>query len=582
MTKVNIVTARFFILTLLMLIVWMSSKPTIHQLVKRHLEETTGGQVDIGEMFTDFRRGTMELNDFALANPRSPSRNLFQAREANLQLDLAELASRRIVVNNGRAGGVQMDTPRTTFSKNRRPDSTDANDQFGLANFSWRQTPQDAQHQFLDHMVTWSVKPPSTATPNLSVEHASLKRQWTTRIRELVQKADGFRQTLQNKVVATQTSTGPKNALRADKSESQQQIVELMTLRQNLTEITAELDKLKSTGNSQINDLALRLTIPPQGPAPLFVTETQEAAVAKFMLSELAAQESRKVLEWLDWFYSVYPDAERNFLSATGPGRDVEFVGMQTRPMFLIRELDIEGSGTVNGSFYELAGKIVNYSPQSQFIESPTTMAFRAQGKQHFSLNASLDRRSPESVDQFSISCPDFNIASTLIGNEESLVANLSSATCRAQADLQVVDERLTGTLRIGLSGTALFAEHVSNHVGGEEIRNLLNQEINAIQNFEMLVQLDGTRSQIQLKLESDLGQKIYAALAAAKGQQRKFNHVTVDNHTENSALLEDLRQFLTTEIESARRLVEEQTLVAEQLETSISGGADSSSRRLR
>ncbi len=581
MMQVNHLSARIVILTLLMLIVWMISKPTIHRMVKSHLEETTGSIVDLGEVATDLRRGTMEVHDFAIGNPRQANRNLIQAREAVMHFDLAALAHRRLVITRGRASGVRLDTPRTRQGADSPSPPQNNLDQFGLAKFVWERSIPEAHHLFLDHMLSWSA-PSQADTPMSNFNPEVLKTSWTRQLNELIAEADQVHALLQQKIQAVQASTQGSNPLRKPKENGSEQQTQLVNLRDRLLAISRQLDNMDVAGQKEIEQTLPKLN-PAAAPTPLlFVADTHEAALTQILLHDLALLETHKVLEWLDWFYSVYPDADRNFTPRTAPGRDVQFSGLPEAPAFLIQTLDIEGSGTIHGEHYELAGKLENYSPHPGSTNRPTLIGFRAQGQHHFAVNATLDRSGPSAADHFSIVCPDFNIAARTLGSESTLQANLSSTTCQAQADLQVIDNQLTGSIRIAVAGSGIFIEQVAAHAGGEDIRNLLNQEVAAIQNFEFTVKLQGTREQLQASLESDLGQKLYAALAAAHTRNQQLRSSRGSTQLQASTFGEELRQFLSQEVARARSSIDQKCNVANQVESILAAPTEQKNARLR
>ena len=114
MTRCKSLVPRWTIAGLLLVAVGLNADTLLRRALIGSAERVTGARVEVGALRSHWTTGVVELSDVQLADPRHPSRNLIQADEASLQLDLSALARRSWIIESGRLRNVQFATPRTT------------------------------------------------------------------------------------------------------------------------------------------------------------------------------------------------------------------------------------------------------------------------------------------------------------------------------------------------------------------------------------------------------------------------------------------------------------------------------------
>ncbi|MCC6494443.1 MAG: hypothetical protein IT424_15640, partial [Pirellulales bacterium] len=77
-------------------------------------EASLGAKVEVGGLRTSLWGGRLVVASVAAANPRKPMRNLAEAADIRLQVDMKQLLRKRLVVHAGTIRGLAFDSPRAT------------------------------------------------------------------------------------------------------------------------------------------------------------------------------------------------------------------------------------------------------------------------------------------------------------------------------------------------------------------------------------------------------------------------------------------------------------------------------------
>ncbi len=570
MARYNYLLARIVILALVSLILWMSAKPLSRQLVQNYLNNLTGGKVDLGKLETNFGEGTIDIADFAITDPHRPNRNLIQAEEVFLNLDREELSRKRVVVKSGRLTGVRLDTPRTTpgaLVQNSKAltstlpaiDSPHILDSSDLAIQSW-----------LDQVSSLLVNTAHNADPSLA-EAEQLSKSWASQLRELQSLAINAK----GKLEATKSQIESSHATQDNPLRNEQNYTEqlrsIANLREALLAAQEKLNGLAASSSQEIDGLVKRHKATLISTTRPTTVKIDQQLVTQILFDQLAVEQTRNLLEWIDWFHGVFPETTHNLHPIAPLGRDLVFHGQIPKPQFVIHAVDLEGSGEIFGQHCEIAGTLQNYSTQPDLLDQPAELAFRAQGAQHFSIKAILDRRNRSLADDFEIQCPDYKIDSKLVGNEKAFLANLTSAASRAEAQVSLRGNAISGTIRLNQTGVVLHVDQLAELAGGNDVRNLLNQQLNAIQDYHLMITLSGEREKPTIEIRSDIGDRFSNAIAEAIRRRDELFVATGENPAATiDKTAANLRSSLDKEILATSKILDEQTKVASAIETTV------------
>ena len=103
---------RLAILVLLSVAIFLGRDALIQMALVDAVESTLGAKADIGHLRSSFKDNKLFLKELAIADPRDPTRNLFQADTAVLEIDRDSLWRRKIRIVDGLSTELFFGSPR--------------------------------------------------------------------------------------------------------------------------------------------------------------------------------------------------------------------------------------------------------------------------------------------------------------------------------------------------------------------------------------------------------------------------------------------------------------------------------------
>jgi uncharacterized protein (TIGR03545 family) len=199
-------------------------------------------------------------------------------------------------------------------------------------------------------------------------------------------------------------------------------------------------------------------------------------------------------------------------------GRDVVFAGLKRHPDYLVRTIDLHGSGRHEGDRFELAGTITSLSTQPSLNDRPTLVKLVGRGSVELDLQAALECTGAAPADRFSMRFSAARRKALQLGQVESLALTLAEGSDEIAADLTLRESELTGTIRVTMHGRELQVA-----MAGKQTSSLLAESFNAslaeVDRIEATLHLSGSLTSPMVRLESELGSQVLAAVQSAASQ---------------------------------------------------------------
>ena len=119
----------------------------------------------------------------------------------------------------------------------------------------------------------------------------------------------------------------------------------------------------------------------------------------------------------------------------------------------------------------------------------PTTFDLRAQGKHHFVVKSTLDRRTDVPSDTLDIRCPDLQVQQNPLGSDRSILVTVGP-NMKLQADvrLKAIGDTLAGELIFRHFNVSLHVDQLHSIAGGTEMALRLNQELSGLNQYDTRV----------------------------------------------------------------------------------------------
>ncbi|MEZ6092858.1 MAG: hypothetical protein R3C03_01275 [Pirellulaceae bacterium] len=516
MSRFNHLLARLVILALIVLCLWIGSKPVVDRMVVSKIQALTGGHAEIANIESDLSRGQVRLHGVSLVNPKSPMENLLQADLIEFELDADALWYKKFVVTDGVIRNLKLATPRSTSGElDKVASATNALSVVEACDPVFEPGDVDAEtaqrwvDQFSPHVLGQTQSVPEIAT-KFSVASAALETR-SQQIREHIQQ-------IVHSIAKSKESLGDsrfENPLRDERLNSTR--VELETATKQLTAALREIELFQANGADQIANLVSVTQSQLESMNEIKTPFQIDSGLANGVLLEgIERSYSEKILNWLAWFRNATPISKDLLRPQNSFGAHIQFRGETPQADLLFRKLNIEGSGQFDGEHIEYAGTIENLSTHPELIDEPMKIFFRAQGREHFVVEATVRHADGKCIEEYHVLCPDWKSPGRVIGDSDVLLANLGGSDLNAEATITMIDGELDGKIVVKHRNTALILEELHQLAGGAVVRDLVNQRLAAINAFDVSISLGGTLRHPELKSESDLGNLFNQAMLEA------------------------------------------------------------------
>jgi uncharacterized protein (TIGR03545 family) len=506
-------------------------------------EAATGARVDVGDLVTSLRDGELVITGFAAANPQKPLRNWFDAEQLRLQIDMAQLLRKRVVVHDGAIQGLQFDSPRATSGvldnapvEPGEPSALDPMMQAAQANaLGWFH--ELASRSEADLMA-------ALATPRLLDE---LQQRWPRQYDDLKSRAAALR--AKSKQIETAFREAKKNPLR-----------NLQALDQLRQELAATESELRST-------LAEIQGLPKQAAADRLAVDAARKKDEQFMREHLkpAAINGNELNQYLlgetahgylaqttYWIAQVrkFVPKKRIAPPARTRGTFVLFNGVR-QPRLLIETLSVAGRATLSGAPLEFSGSLVDVASEPELHDKPVRLVIRTTGAVDGRVEVQLDRREGIAKDWASIDVPELMLAPRTVGKNEKLAVTIGGGKASIKAHVTLTGDHLDGLIELR---QAASLEAATPGLRDDRLAAVLHESLANVDRLEATVRLAGTLKRPEFEIDSNVGPQLAAGIKGAVGRyladrQQRLTAKVQQRVDAELAKLESLRQEAQKEL---------------------------------
>lgn len=552
---------RIVILVLIALAVWVGSDPMCRYIVLNKLQNATGAKVEIGHLRYSPSNQKLYLKDLVFADARWPMRNLFQAEMAYLELDPASLLRRQVVINRGETSRVVFGAPRTVSGA--LPGSASRNE---VEQFKWKprkfEPIENIGLAWLDQFPADKATAPETDDLELVQIVRKLDGYWKTQLRS---QSDSIAVLKQQRTELAKAAVDDGNPLRKNFVNAESRFETLALKTKAINERLIELERAALSDRERLT-LAFNRDFQKLRQS-FHATSFKSDSVSKLLLTKLQEERISEIVGWFKWFRSVVPDPELDFQPKRQRGVDLPLPGVEPRPGFLIKSIDVEGEGRFANRHIDFAGVAYNLTTEPKDHDKPASFELHAQGDQHVIVSCTLDRRGELPTDRLNVLCPDMELPEQFLGEEKSILVTMGPAS-RIQADIQInaTGDQLSGELVFRHSNVSLHVDKLNELVGGGDAALQLNQGLASIDRFETRVTLSGTLEDYEYQFQSDLGSRFATAANQLldDNQEREIERRKIQLEELLTKQLAQLNNEILPEIRSLAKLLDaERTEIA-------------------
>ena len=490
-------------------------------MIERAIEEkgsmAAKTRIDIGSLSTSLFAQSVVLTGIEVANPENNMENLVQFETLSLDLDGAQVVSRKIVIDELQAHGIRLSQKRTHPAQlpeaaepaqgTQQAGATSQNALPGLGGLSIKSPEEILKSEKLETLeagnrikktiedlkAKWKNKIETDLNPNALKETKQKLADLQNKVKGggLADIANALKDfnTLQ-KDIQSQISriTSMKSEFEKDLQMAKQQVAYLKNLPQKDFERLKNKYSLNPEGGKNILGSLL------EGPLK---EKLDKAWKAYKMISPYLNRPSSP--------------AEQEYVR--GKGIDILFAKASPYPNFLLKH----GNLSLILFDTEVKGEVRDLSDNQKFYGKPAKMNFQS-GKNEvfdsFTLNVILDKTGPKSQDILVVNIQGLSLKNT--GRAE-LKGGLATIT----GQLTITDENnLHGKFTAELDNVSLSIPEQK----GNELANTIAQSLSTIDRINISIGISGTIENYQLDIKSNLAEIISKAVKNAfAGKMKGF-----------------------------------------------------------
>jgi uncharacterized protein (TIGR03545 family) len=517
---------------LILVVLWIIFADTIARTqAEDELSSTLGTQVDIGSLRIREADAAVDIGDLAIADPRDPMKNLFEAGTIVVDVDPLPLAEKKIVIDQVKLSGLRFLTPRKTAARPADPNSPAG--------------------RLLAETQAWAKD--KFQFPKLALGRIDTAKSLLLNPEQLgtVQAAKGMLGTIDSTRAAFEKSLGDlqikplvdsSTALANQLARTDPKSLGITGVKSTITSVQKTIDQIKQTRN-RLDSLQVTakssLGTLQQGLADVNAARLKDYAFAKGLLqlpsfdapdigASLFGQQSTDYFQQALYYARVVekyippglqpwnrPGPRRTRMSGT----TVEFPKMKEYPRFLLREGDIDlGLGSAAQNTFKAT--LANITSQPALLGQPATLS--ASGR--------IAGDNPLSIDIAALSrhfgkAPKDSLLARVGGVKlpsiplPSLPFSVDPGRSTLGLGFTLAGDRIAGVWEISSDQVSWQADS-TRLKSGSLVENTVWRVISGLNQLRVRAELGGTVASPTLKVSSNLDEAIAARLRGLVGEE--------------------------------------------------------------
>lgn len=505
---------RLAFVAILCLAVHFGLDPLLRWAVITSGESAVGAKVELANVRTALWDGELVLEGLAIANPQSPMKNLLEANESQLLVDVNALLHGRVVVTDGKLSGLQFDTDRQTSGalEQTETDETSGPSMFAPLLGKADQLGDEWLNSVGDRLSSSVVD--QLRSPALAKE---LQERWPSEYEQLKgQVADIRQRSKELEKSIREVKSNPLRGLQrlpelqAELSGLQTQVKTVQKKIGNLPK-QAEADKAAVLAARQQDEALIR--------QQLQFKQVDGAGLTQILLGKPVNEGLASALGWIAWARQqvhTSPTKEK-----TGRSRGTTVLFTPPQPGYLVKRIELEGSASLNGQPLQLVGTLTDVCDAPRLLGEPTRLNVHGSEALELDLELVVDRRGEVPEDRLLLTCPSMAMTARSLGNAEKLAIDMGPGLANLRVELSLVGEQLSGEIMFEQESLELTPRLAKQG----QLAEVLGGALAGVNRLAANVELTGTLQKPEVAIRSDLGDQVAAGLNGTV--QRLLQHQT-------------------------------------------------------
>jgi uncharacterized protein (TIGR03545 family) len=575
MIRWRFVITRLIVITAVIILLCLGLGPVAKYVTVRGLQSVSGAKVEIARAHVGLFPPQVQYVDFQIADPRDDHEyhDAFRADTIDLELDGDALLHRRWVAREARVTGLQIGVQRETSGHIERIKDESTKDS-GPSMLSRLVTAgADKLSAQADAMVAdlETVRRSKRIREDWEKEYENLvtrARDLEARIREIRDQARGIDNPLRDWPQFERTLTQARDAR-----------AELLSVHQEINGLPARLQAdLASLEEAKRIDIAKADKFVPGD-----LSDTKNFGID--VMAESVRQQIQQVRSYLDGGRTLanYTVVAPESLRIRGVDHDLN---RTARPAVLVRHCEVGGVMRAHGKVYALTGTVENMTPTPELLSEPTRARLQLEGPEVLRVEYVRDRRNHSNVDLLTLHWPQTDAKSMQLGDADDAAISINGGQRELWVQVKTEGDQVEGRLVSKQTGIQMGVSVNPKYADTAAVTSL-QASLAAVDRIELDANFSGTWKDLDLKLNTNLGQILHRASEdAIHGQIRESQQMLAAKiekvHAEHTA---ELQEWLNSHQDEALSLLATADKSIEEMSRKVleeSGQADAVLGRLR
>lgn len=549
--------------------------PVASYVTVQGLESVTGAKVEIDEARVELFPPRVQYAGFRIADPRDDKelRDAFRADTIELELDGDAFLHRRWVARTGRITGLQIGAKRATSGHIERLEEP-ATDDDGPSLLSQL---IGAGTEKLDQQADAMVQGLETVRRGKEI-----RADWEREYESLVARARALEEKIrtvrdQARVIDNPLRDWPQ--FERTLKQAREARDELYTVHQDINSLPNRLqaDLVKLEEAKQIDIAKADKFIPGD------LSDTKNFGVD--IMAEAVREQIQQVRSYLDSGRTLanYTVVAPESLRIRGVDHNLD---PSPKPAVMIRQCEIDGVMRADGDVYTMKGSVKNMTPTPELLTEPTVARLELEGPDLIRVEYVRDRRKSNDVDLLTLHWPQMEGKAMQLGDADDAAIAVNGGHRELWVQIRTEGDAIEGRLVSKQTGIQMDLA-VDPKYAHTAAATSLKDSLAAVERIEIDANFSGTWKDIDLKLNTNLGQILHrASQDAINGQiresQAKLAAKIEQAHSEQAV---ELQNWLSTHQGEALNLLAKADKAIEEMSRKVldeSGEADAVLGRLR
>ena len=535
--------------------------PLLRYSTVQSFQTVTGARVDVAELQTTYFPPSFSIKGLALASASRHGKNMAEFDEFHVKFEPHALSRRQFVIEDGHIDGLRFDTDRNDdgqleITEEPEPENTEP---------SWvTEKLTELGDEWLSNMeaqIKTQLDPNNLETYRLGT---GVYEKWDAHFRELVERAKDFEP--RAKALKTDFENAKKGDTLSQIEQYHMVAQEAEVLARDAQAFRVELTGIKPEVRDDFQMLnAARLRDQEKVKHTLALLKPDPRRISEALLGNTMYLRIQEILSWVELIREYQHGLHDQIQPPRRPGRDFDFWAANPSPDFLLKNLRLTGTISVNSETVPFKAVLSDVTEDPVLLGRPCVMSLVAAGSRPLNLKVTYDATKDTPVAEMLADFRDTNGIPIRAGKDGNACLHAVLNDVTWQSRLVLVDNRIEGHLAIDsrLDEMAFTADKDLR----PEIVEGVNEAFSNLRTLNALVQISGTLRKPNIELDSDVGEQVAEGVKVAFAHQLDLAKAKV--MTEVTEYADEQIQMLTSRFagEYNKLLEDNQELISKAME---------------